>query len=46
MGSMLPDHKIILDFFGPTGWRLAHSRPQSALARHPAQATGGGGDHP
>ena len=21
---MLPDHKIILDFFGPTGWRLAH----------------------
>lgn len=21
---MLPDHKIILDFFGPRGWRAAH----------------------
>ena len=24
MGSVLLDHKVILDFFGPWGWRAAH----------------------
>lgn len=24
MGMKLPDHKVVLDFFGPWGWRLAH----------------------